>query len=239
MRNKRLIALISISALVLAACGTQATPPYEATSTPVGFEEVAQAEDDEGEDLVEPAETEVPPTATEEPTATVEPTAEPTEEVAEEPTLEATEEETADTEEDVDTADSGDEAAGGEIDQALEDEIAFWVGLASASNGETLFNETREVADGSTWACSTCHDVQQNIQGVGPSLVGINERAGERVEGEGPLTYLYHSIYDSHAFIVPGFENNALQMPIYGETEILSDTQIYDLIAYLQTLPSE
>ena len=80
---------------------------------------------------------------------------------------------------------------------------------------------------------------EEDVAGVGPSLIGINERAGSRVEGEGPLTYMYNSIYNSQAYLVPEFADQAQHMPIYGETGELTDQQIYNLIAYLQTLPSE
>ena len=82
-------------------------------------------------------------------------------------------------------------------------------------------------------------NVEEDVAGVGPSLIGINERAGSRVEGEGPLTYMYNSIYNSQAYLVPEFADQAQHMPIYGETGELTDQQIYNLIAYLQTLPSE
>ncbi|MAU09130.1 MAG: hypothetical protein CL607_04855 [Anaerolineaceae bacterium] len=222
-----------MSALALAACGTPASPAYLPTSTSPSNAS-SSIIDSSGvaaqptATVIPPTETPVPPTATptEEPTA--EPTAEPTDEPAAEPT-----EETADAE----AADSG--QAAGPIDEAREADIEFFVSLASASEGDTLFHETLALSDGQVWACSNCHNVEEDVAGVGPSLIGINERAGSRVEGEGPLTYMYNSIYNSQAYLVPEFADQAQHMPIYGETGELTDQQIYNLIAYLQTLPSE
>jgi len=233
IRINRLFALLSVSALALAACGTPASPAYLPTSTSPSNAS-SSIIDSSGvaaqptATVIPPTETPVPPTATptEEPTA--EPTAEPTDEPAAEPT-----EETADAE----AADSG--QAAGPIDEAREADIEFFVSLASASEGDTLFHETLALSDGQVWACSNCHNVEEDVAGVGPSLIGINERAGSRVEGEGPLTYMYNSIYNSQAYLVPEFADQAQHMPIYGETGELTDQQIYNLIAYLQTLPSE
>lgn len=229
IRPNRVMVLLGVTALVLAACGTPAKPAYEATNTPSA--NASSSVIDSNGVAVQPTATEVPPTATEvPPTAT--PTEEPTEEATVEPTEEATVEPTAE------AADSSaDSQTTGPIDEAREADLEFFVNLASASAGETLFNETLSLSDGQVWACANCHNVQEDVTGVGPSLVGINERAGTRVEGEGPLTYIYNSIHDSQAFVVPEFADQAQQMPIFGETGDLTDQQIYNLMAYLRTLP--
>lgn len=242
IRINRLIALLSVSALVMAACGTPAAPAYLPTSTSPAnasssiVDSSGVAAQPTATDI--PAtETPVPPTATPTEEPTEEPTPEPTDEPAAEPTEETVDAEAADSESTDSEATDGE--ATGPIDEAREADIEFFLGLASASEGDALFHENLALPDGAMWACATCHNVNENLDGVGPSLIGINERAGSRVEGQGPLTYMYNSIYDSQAFIVPGFEDNALHMPIYGESGVLTDQQIYNLIAYLRTLPSE
>ncbi|MCS6837082.1 MAG: cytochrome c [Anaerolineae bacterium] len=108
--------------------------------------------------------------------------------------------------------------------------------MANPQRGEALFSQ---YIDAVGFACSTCHNVVGDEVKIGPSLYGIPQRAAERVPGEGPYTYLYNSIHNSQAYIVPGFEN-AVHMPHYagldGSPVVLSDAQIYDLVAYLMTL---
>lgn len=247
IRINRLIALLSVSALVMAACGTPAAPAYLPTSTSPAnasssiVDSSGVAAQPTATD-VPATETPVPPTATPTEEPTEEPTPEPTDEPAAEPTEETADAEAADsetTDSEATDSEATDGEATGPIDEAREADIEFFLGLASASEGDALFHENLALPDGAMWACATCHNVNENLDGVGPSLIGINERAGSRVEGQGPLTYMYNSIYDSQAFIVPGFEDNALHMPIYGESGVLTDQQIYNLIAYLRTLPSE
>jgi len=200
----RKIWIASIVMILVAACGTVATPVFEAPdATPT-----LEAEANEGDEVASvPTATEVPPTATPEPpTATPEPpTATPTEEPVEE------------------------EAP---ADEPIDDPLALSVQFSDASAGEAIFNATYETSTG-PWACSTCHNVDIPDQKVGPSLLGINVRAGERVEGEGPFTYIYNSIINSQAYIVDGFAEGA-QMPNYEG--VLTDADVFNVIAYLMTL---
>lgn len=199
------------AALLLAACGTVATPVYEAPPTDVPASGQATA-------VVPTATvTPVPPTPTftpEPPTPTPVPTEAPTEAPSAPETSEAT------------------------GVAAEDDPLAFFIQLASAANGEQLFYQPIEV-DGVPWACSTCHSAEDEETRIGPGLLHIGQRAGSRVEGEGPYTYIFNSIYNSELYIVPGFEAGT-QMPHFGPTDtrgaVLTNAQIYDLVAYLMTL---
>ncbi len=176
--------------------------------------------------------TDVPPEPTE-----VEPTAEPTEAAAAD-----------DMQSDMDAATDAETSSGPqgivelnpewETIPADDDPLGIIVGLANANNGETLFNQSYETSSGQ-WMCNNCHNIDNPNVKIGPSLWGIADRANTRVEGQGPYTYLYNSILNSDAYIVPGYENNAI-MPHYGGADgserILSDAQIYDLVAYIFTL---
>ena len=87
-----------------------------------------------------------------------------------------------------------------------------------AANGETLFN---------TLGCAGCHSLEPNVTMVGPSLAGVGQRAGERVENTPALTYLRQSITDPAAYVVEGFQ------PIMPSFAHLDDAQIEDLVAFL------
>lgn len=198
--------------LFLAACGTIAEPLYRITPEA----EVVQ-EGTTGESvavLASPTFTPVPPTSTPLP-PTVAPTLEPTLV----PTLEATVEAAA--------------------PAVSDDPKAFFVQLANASRGEELFNQQ---IDAVGFACATCHNIEGEEIKIGPSLYGIPQRAATRVAGEGAYTYLYNAIHASQVYIVEGFAE-AVHMPQYGGADgspvVLSDAQIYDLIAYLMTLNAQ
>jgi cytochrome c2 len=196
--------LIASTFFLLAACGTVATPVYEAPEEVIDVEEVVETDGEESEVAVQPSPTPIPPTATSLP-----PTATPTEVPTEMPTEAPAEA------------------------PAVNDPLALVVEqLSSAENGEVLFNQTYET-DSGQWACTNCHNIDNDEVKIGPSLWGIPQRAGERVEGQGPYTYIYTSIHNSQDYIVEGFED-ATHMPNY--IGVLSDADIYDLVAYLMTL---
>jgi cytochrome c2 len=189
MKIKRFPTSLSLGlmAMVLAACGTIATPVPDAVVT----EEAAQALNPREDGPVAQLPTATPtlePTFTPEPTATSQPTSTP------EPT--ATEE----------AADSS--AAGG-------DQITLLVSrIGSAERGMELYNTIYDAADGN--ACSTCHYVDSEEQLQGPGLLNIADRAPTRVEGESAAQYLYTSIVNPQAYIVEGYPEN-LMPQVYGE----------------------
>lgn len=114
------------------------------------------------------------------------------------------------------------------------DTVKVFVDLASASNGSRLFHEVEYDTDQGVWKCETCHNTEGDEIKIGPSQFGLINRAGTRIPGTGPYTYIYNSIRESQAFIVPGFED-AAKMPHFTK-EILKDSEVYDIIAYLVTL---
>jgi nitric oxide reductase subunit C len=115
-------------------------------------------------------------------------------------------------------------------------------GVASAedptSRGKALFNGAA--------ACASCHSVEPGVTLVGPSLAGISTRADERLKephyrgsAHTAEAYLFESILEPSAFIVPGGTYATPQgvsfMPdTYGKT--LTPQQVGDLVAYLMTL---
>lgn len=96
--------------------------------------------------------------------------------------------------------------------------------------GEALFNQQ---AIDSAPGCVTCHSTQPGEVLVGPSLAGIANQAGERVEGQSAEEYLRTSILEPDAHVVEGFSPGVM----YQEYEqALSDEQVDNLVAYLLTL---
>ncbi len=205
------IVLLILVAALATACGTIATEPEALiTSTqPVteGGQEVAQAATN----------TQVPqPTATTPPTETPEPTVEVTEEVA---TEEVTEEP------------AGDTASG---PTPTPDQFTILAGFGDVARGETLFFESLDTSAG-PFSCYTCHNVENDQTKIGPGQYNLRDRAAERIEGQSASHYIYQSIVAPQEYIVPGFESAPVPMPDNYD-ELLSDSQIYDLIAYMMTL---
>lgn len=143
-------------------------------------------------------------------------------EVTIEVTIEATEEATAELTTLV--APNPTEVASGITPQ--EDVIMANVEEADRERGEQLFNQTLIPA------CSTCHLNDTTVRQTAPSLVNFSDIAGTRVEGAGAYTYAYNSIRYANQHIVEDF--SAGVMPVYDG--ILSDQDVYDLIAYIWTL---
>lgn len=203
MTNKLLRAMLLLLIAGLAvACGTQATPVFEANEE----EDIVEADASSAEDnedvavVVVPTETPVPPTPTEEPTATVEP-----------PTATPTEEPTA----------------------APADPIARLIASRDPADGEVLFNQMFAETG---FACATCHhvDVPENL--IGPSLLNIEATAATRIEGQSAERYIYNSIVNPNDYIVEGFVAGVMPQNWH---EVLSDSEIYDIIAYMLTLDAE
>lgn len=166
---------LPIAALLLAACGTVATPVW---SEQAQGTQAALLVTSEHETQIAPTATPLPPTATPTavpPTATpIPPTAAPTEPPTAEPTQPPTVAPT-----DVPAASGGDAVA-----------------------GEALFNEMRGEVN---FACATCHRVDSEEMLIGPGLLNVAARAETRVEGQTADEYLHNSIVHPGDYVVEGF----------------------------------
>ncbi|NJP07555.1 MAG: c-type cytochrome [Chloroflexaceae bacterium] len=107
-----------------------------------------------------------------------------------------------------------------------------------AAAGEVIFKKQELSANGETAAgCITCHTV-----GVGePDLLGPNQsdialRAEENDQGQTPEEYLRTAILMPDEYVVEGWPPGTMPQN-FGD--ILSDEEIDQLIAYLQTLDQE
>jgi cytochrome c len=103
---------------------------------------------------------------------------------------------------------------------------------ASASAGQGDPKHGQQIFTG-VGTCSTCHDVAQGIQIVGPSLKGVATRAATRKPGMSASDYLHESIVNPNAYVVQGFVGGVMPQNF---AKTLSAKDIDDLVAYLLTL---
>lgn len=80
--------------------------------------------------------------------------------------------------------------------------------------------------------CGPCHSTSADTIIVGPSLAGVADRAGTRVDGLDARAYLYTSILQPGDYIVDGFEHTMPEN--FGKK--LTGEEIDGLVAYLLTL---
>jgi cytochrome c2 len=104
---------------------------------------------------------------------------------------------------------------------------------ADPAMGEQLYYEN---SLGTNAACRICHSLEPGVDLVGPSFAGIATRAATRVPGLTAEEYLYQSIAEPDAYVVEGFPPGQM---VPNLTEILTEEQIDDLIAFLMTLEEE
>ena len=99
--------------------------------------------------------------------------------------------------------------------------------------GRRLFLEE---VPGVNAGCRLCHSLEPDVRLVGPSLYDIGATAADRVPGLSAEEYLYQSIVEPDAYVVPGYP--AGTMPPDAR-ERLTEEQIQDLVAFLLTLTGE
>lgn len=98
----------------------------------------------------------------------------------------------------------------------------------ATTNGEELFELK---ALGRSPGCVTCHSLAPDQVLVGPSLAGVFERAGGRVEGMSADQYVRSSITAPGEYVVANFDPEKMPRD-YGE--LLTDEQIDALVDYLR-----
>jgi len=98
---------------------------------------------------------------------------------------------------------------------------------ADATAGEQVF-----VQD-ATPPCNTCHPVEGEANGVGPSLAHIATDAATDKPGMTAEQYIRESITDPDVFVVPDFPAGVMPKT-YGQQ--LSQQQLDNLVAYLLSL---
>ncbi len=91
--------------------------------------------------------------------------------------------------------------------------------------GKAMFQST-------TVGCNRCHKIAGRGGTRGPDMTEVGTRAGTRKPGMSADEYLWESITDPKAFVVPDY--SPLMRTDFARK--LSKAQINDLIAYLKTL---
>lgn len=228
------VSAVCVLSIIMTACGSAALPAYENAET-----DVAVAQTETREALV--ALGEVIPTNT--PTITPSPTVDfeatnaviqATDDAIATLTAEAEAQAAAEEAEAQAIADAATAEAQAILD--AQPELFAEVSAADATNGELLF-----IANAGS-PCSTCHLVDSLDALVGPGQLNVFSRVVERIEAgvleeDSPYVYLYNSIVHPADYLTLNAEGVAYAnaMPaIYGD--LLTDEEIYDLIAYLVTL---
>lgn len=101
---------------------------------------------------------------------------------------------------------------------------------ASGEGGEDAL-----VAAGQALFAPTCGGCHGAVDGAGPALTGMADRAATRVEGMSAEAYIHESIVDPSAYIVPGFQD--IMPKQYGDQ--FSEDELNSLVAYIMSAGSE
>jgi cytochrome c oxidase subunit 2 len=101
------------------------------------------------------------------------------------------------------------------------DKVASLLGSANAENGARLLEK---------YNCVVCHRIGAENK-IAPAFVGVAERAATRRPPLNAPAYIYEAITHPTAFVVKGFS------PVMPQnfSELLSDRELGDIIAYLLT----
>jgi len=88
------------------------------------------------------------------------------------------------------------------------------------------------VLQSNKYGCGGCHYLPAlNLAGqVGPSWVGLGDRAGARVKGQDARTYILHSIIYPNEYIVSGYPANVMPQN-FGQQ--MDDTDLNSIVDYL------
>jgi mono/diheme cytochrome c family protein len=81
--------------------------------------------------------------------------------------------------------------------------------------------------------CSNCHSTSSETIIVGPSLVGIATRGGDRIEGMDAQTYIRDSILNPNAYTVENYPQGIMPLNM---VDALSSEDLDAVVAYLLTL---
>ena len=106
--------------------------------------------------------------------------------------------------------------------------------VGDAERGAEIFRVGVGSVEDEVPTCSTCHRISASAFSLaqGPSLTGIGEEAGTRIDGMSAEEYLVDSILNPANFISANFRTSMYDE--YGDH--LSAQDVADLVAYMMTL---
>lgn len=108
-----------------------------------------------------------------------------------------------------------------QVTAGLPEDFAAALATADAAKGETV-----ALAN----ACIGCHSTDPAMTMTGPTWYQVADHAANRVPGMSPANYLYTSIVNPGAYVVPNYPNGVMPAT-YGE--IISVEDLANLVAYL------
>ena len=111
-----------------------------------------------------------------------------------------------------------------QINAGLPADFAAALAAADPSKGETV-----ALVNG----CGGCHNTDPSVTMTGPTWHNLADVAANRVPGEGPAQYIYDSIINPGAYIVPNYPAGVMPAT-FGET--IAPEDMANLVAYLLTL---
>lgn len=236
-RQFLIICAVCVLSVLITACGTTALPSYDSDSTSVALARTATSDALIAQGQIVPSDT---PTITPSPTVDFEATnavIQATDDAI--ATVTAEFEATASAEDEamaVMTADAQATMDAQPTEVGSNDPLSDEIANADPANGETLFTAN---AGG---ACSACHYADSEDSLVGPGQLNVFARTVERlengvIEADGPYSYLHNSIINPGEYLT--LNDSGVPYPnampaIYGD--LLTDQEIYDIVAYLVTL---
>lgn len=80
------------------------------------------------------------------------------------------------------------------------------------------------------YGCAGCHSLDPNVKLTGPTWFHLGDTAGNRVPGQSPALYVYTSITNPSAFVVPDYPDNVMPKDF---AQKMSKQEIADLMAYI------
>ncbi|MBN2470678.1 MAG: cytochrome c [Anaerolineae bacterium] len=109
--------------------------------------------------------------------------------------------------------------------------------VGDVTRGEDLFLNGKDAAP----ACVTCHLIDEDAILIGPPMIGIAERAATQVEGMSAEEYLYASIMEPNAHLVPNTDRNVyaageISLMFQQYADYLTEEEANDLVAYMLSL---
>jgi mono/diheme cytochrome c family protein len=105
-----------------------------------------------------------------------------------------------------------------------------YVGKGDPAKGKVLFQAMQPEAG---FACATCHYVDKTDRLIGPGLYKVAEWAAENIKDEKPQDYIHTSIVKPGAYVVKDYPDG-LMPQIYAK--LFTPDQIEDLVAYVMSL---